>query len=450
MKPIFTLFLFLSILNLSAQTGAKPTKLSLEDCYQIAMEKNLDIQFTQKQEQFAKSGVSVAKSAYLPNADMSINYSRHLNVQENGAQSFNLGGIVFQTPGTPARPNSYSLNAQLSYTIFNGFNREYSIDKSIINQEQVANNRRNTIETVKYNIFLNYISISQTSQIVKIRKENLQVGQLDLERIKAQFAAGTVPESNVFAQESELANRELDLVRAENDHNIAKAKMLSLLGLNPDGDSDFKIEDIPIELSDSEIVNYYVNSKNLDNLIANALNNRFDYKTNKQNIEKLKLDVEISKASYYPSVFASTGWNWNNFELKDLDIGRSTAGLSLQIPIFQQFRVDYQVEAAQIQYEEAQKNLKQSELSLRNSLKSNLLTLEAAMKQLDIAKKSIAAAQQNYESVKARFEAGLLSINDFTIANANFINSKVNRINAIYNYMIAKKDLEFNSGNYKQ
>lgn len=449
MKPIFTLFLFLSILNLSAQTGAKPTKLSLEDCYQIAMEKNLDIQFTQKQEQFAKSGVSVAKSAYLPNADMSINYSRHLNVQENGAQSFNLGGIVFQTPGTPARPNSYSMNAQLSYTIFNGFNREYSIDKSIINQEQVENNRKNTIETVKYNIFLNYISISQTSQIVKIRKENLQVGQLDLERIKAQFAAGAVPESNVFAQESELANRELDLVRAENDHNIAKAKMLSLLGLNPDGDSDFKIEDIPIELSDSEIANYYVNSKNLDILIGNALNNRFDYKTSLQNLEKLKLDIEISKASYYPSVFASTGWNWNNFELNDLDIGRSTAGVSLQIPIFQQFRVDYQVEAAQIQYEEAQKNLKQSELSLRNSLKSNLLTLEAAIKQLEIAKKSIAAAQQNYESVKARFEAGLLSINEFTIANANFINSKVNRINAIYNYMIAKKDLEFNSGNYK-
>lgn len=450
MKPIFTLFLFLFILNLSAQTGATVTKFSLEDCYHIAMEKNLDIQFTQKQEQFAQSGVSVAKSAYLPNADMSINYSRHLNVQENGAQSFNLGGIVFQTPGTPARPNSYSMNAQLSYTIFNGFNREYSIDKSIVNQEQVANNRKNTIETVKYNIFLNYISISQTSQIVKIRKENLQVGQLDLQRIKAQFEAGAVPESNVFAQESELANRELDLVRAENDHNIAKAKMLSLLGMNADGESDFKIDDIPIELSDSDISNYYSKAKNLDNLIDNALNNRYDYKTNKQNIEKLKLDVEISKASYYPSVFASTGWNWNNFELNDLDIGRSTAGISLQIPIFQQFRVDYQVEAAQIQYEEAQKNLKQSELALRNSLKSNLLTLEAAMKQLEIAKKSIAAAQQNYESVKARFEAGLLSINDFTIANANFINSKVNRINAIYNYMIAQRDLEFNSGNYKQ
>ncbi len=442
-------FLFITSLSLtiSQETGI-PKSLSLEECYKLALEKNLDALFTKRQEYLAEAQVNTQFLQYLPSADINLFYSRHLNAEDGAAQKFTLGGIVFDLPGAPALPNSYSASGNINYILFNGFARENQYAASKKNLSQVKANNQFTIENIKLNIYRNYLTIALNKQIVNTRKENLKVVQKDLERVKALFESGLAAENDYIAQEVELNNRELELVRAENDYNIAKSNLNNSIGINPAVEVDYTLTDLPLDLNDGEIQLYLTQNSDVDGLINYAIDSRYDYKSTRENLDQLKLNIDVQKGSYYPNLSASLGWNWNNTKIGEFNLGRSFASVNLAVPVFQQYRVDFQIDQAQIQYEEARKNYEMGILSLKNTLLNNILTLKANKKQLEITAKSLIAAEKNFDNVKGRYEAGLLNINDYTIANVNMITSKINRITAVSNFLISKKQLEFNLGRY--
>lgn len=445
---LLLLLLFISINSLSAQDAIEKRVLTLEDCINIALEKNFDIKLSNSQKKLADADAKVAFGAYLPSANLSMSYNRHINAQDNGPISYNIGGQVITTPGVKAVPNSYSLNAYTNYTIFDGFNRENNYNRSHKNQEYTDKALLNTIEKTKFDIYKLFVNITRNSQIVKIRKENLNQGQADLDRLKALLEAGNIPINNIYAQEAELGNREFDLVKSENDFNISKASLLSLMGIKPDLDYDFKLNSIPDNLTDDEVRDFKLTIGGFTSALEKAIQTRYDIQSSNSSVEMAKLGVSMSQAAYLPSLNASGGWNWNNTELSAFDIGRSYFGLSLSVPIFDQYRTSYQVESSNFQLQQATINRNQLEQTIRTNLKSGFLNLEAAIKQLEITKKSIVSAEKNYESTKERFNVGTSNITDFTLANTNFITSKINRISAVYNFLLVKRELEFNIGNY--
>lgn len=442
------LLLIISINSLTAQDAIEKRVLSLEDCINIALEKNFDIKLSSSQKKLADADAKVAGGAYLPSANMSMSYNRHLNAQDGGPISYNIGGQVVTTPGSKAVPNSFSLNAFTNFTIFDGFNRENNYERSHKNQEYTDKALLNTIEKTKFDIYKQFVNITRNAQIVKIRQENMTQGQADLDRLRALLDAGTIPINNVYAQEAELGNREFDLVRSENDFNNSKAILLSLMGIKPDLDYDFKLNSIPENLTDNEIKEFKLKIGSFGSALDKAIQTRYDIQSSNSSVEMAKLGVSMSQAAYLPSLNASGGWNWNNTELTAFDIGRSYFGLSLSVPLFDQYRTSYQVESSNFQLQQATINRNQLEQSIRTSLKSGFLNLEAAIKQLEITKKSIVSAEKNYESSKERFNVGTSNITDFTLANTNFVTAKINRISAVYNFLSVKRELEFNIGNY--
>ncbi len=449
MKIKILIFLTILVFNsLISQDAIEKKVLSLEDCINIALEKNFDIKLSSSQKRLADADAKVAGGAYLPSANMSLSYNRHLNAQNGGPISYNIGGQVITSPGTKAVPNSYSLNAYTNYTIFDGLNRENNYERSHKNQEYSDKNLQNTIEKTKLEIFKQYVNITKNAQLVKIRKENLIQGQADLSRLKAQFDAGAIPINNIYAQEAELGNREFDLVRSENDFNNAKASLLSLMGIKPDLDYDFNLNSITEDLTENEIKDFKKNIGSFNSALDRATQTRYDIQSANTNVEMAKLSVNMSQAGYLPSLSASGGWNWNNTELSAFDIGRSYFGLSMSIPLFDQYRTSYQVESSNFQLQQATISRNQLEQTIRTSLRSGFLNLDAVIKQLEITKKSIVSAEKNYESAKERFKVGTSNITDFTLANTNFITSKINRISAVYNFLQVKRELEFNIGNY--
>ena len=75
-----------------------------------------------------------------------------------------------------------------------------------------------------------------------------------------------------------------------------------------------------------------------------------------------------------------------------------------------------------------------------------MLNLESAEKQLDLTINTQKSAELNYESFSEKLKVGTASITDYQNANNQLITARINRVNAIYTYFQAQKEVLYAIG----
>ncbi|MDC1068550.1 TolC family protein [Candidatus Kapabacteria bacterium] len=435
-KYILVIVIMISSQLMSQTSGG--LKLSLEDCLKIASEENFDIRLIEYQMDASKANLNSAFGRYLPG----INFNSGYNIQNFQLQSFtNPGEYEF------VQNRVYNMGVNANYTIFDGFNREASYKQAENNLNTTILNSEQTKSDISSQIFRNYITSIQNIQILNVRNENLNVGIKDLERLKAQYDAGAIPISDVYTQEAEVARRELNLLQAENDLQISKANLLSILGMDPTTNVELDINSFPQELDDEEILDFRKEVGSIETAVSKSMKQRSDLQASHYQKEFSESQVDIAYSSYYPSLSLSSGWNWNNTQFGDFQRnGRFTFGLNLQVPLFDRFQTNNQVQSSQLQFEQANTQYDKLVQTIKTSVKTAYLNLESAEKQIYIAKKSVKAANLSYMSQKERYELGASNINNVITANANLTSARIDLINAVYLLIQAQKEIEYQTG----
>lgn len=433
------LFFFQNIHSYSQSSSTGSIKIySLDECMKIADSANLDMMIAMAQIPAAQANQKAAFGGYLPQVNASMGYSRRLN--QLGGGQFNIGG--FRAPA-----DQYSASTLANITLFNGFSREANIDLANSNINATLQTVEQTRNQVKLAVIQQFLTILRNAKLVAVRSENLLLGKKELERAKARFEAGVAPIAIIYAQEADNGNRELELVQAENQVNIAKANLLSTMAHSPGEKAEFAENSFPTEITESEISNFRSKFSSVDEAYAQALANRPDFAAAKSRIEASKFSIIASKSGYYPSISATGGWSWANSEIKDFDLfGRSFVALNVDIPLFDAFRTNQQIQNAELQSKQNELEKERTQQTIRIQLQSGLLNVYSAEKQLEITNRSIVAANQNFESAKERFEVGTATIVDYLTANTQLITAKINRVNAVYNYFDAQVQVKFALG----
>ncbi len=445
-KVVLLIAVLISANSLYCQSVTGYNKVySLDECIIVALKNNPDLHVNQKRIDLSKSSLRSAFGAYLPSASASAGYSRQLNEQK--ASTAYIMGQLIEIPASD--PNSYQINAGIDYNLFDGFSRSASYDKA---DKTLASTEMNLsyYETyIKINIYRLYVDVIKKQQSLKIQKDNYETGKTEFEAIKAKFEAGTIHSGILASQEADLASREYNIVLAENDINVAKAELLYMMGLQPNLSVEFKESSLPDNITNDDANTFRTKYANLEYAINSALKDRYDYNATKLSVEASKNSLEIANAAWYPKVGLSLGWSWSNSKLSDFSTGRSYASMNINVPIFSQFNTEYQVESAKFEILQNETELYKLEQSIRNDIQKAFLIIESSQKQLEISERALNAAKKNYDITKERFEIGSASITDYILANNSYITSQLNRINSIYTYYLAQKELEFAVSNLK-
>ena len=411
---------------------------TLQECLAIADSANLDILIAQSGIQGAEADKKAAFGGYLPAITANAGYSRRLN--ELGGGQFNIGG--FRAPA-----DQFSLSSSANVTVFDGFGRESRIDATNSSLNAIKENVKQTKQQIALAIYQRYIAVLRSMQIVDIRKENLKLGQAELSRVTARYEAGVSPIAPIYAQEADNGQRELDLIQAENQVAISKAELLASMGLSPDMKAAFDGKSIPAEVQKETILQFRNQFTSLDEAVFSALKKRNDISAAMHRITAARSSVEASKSGYYPTIGATGGWSWFNSEFSGFDLfSRTFVGFSIDVPIFDAFRVQQQLENSRVQLQQTEIEYKRLEQTIRTQLQTGLLNLGAAEKQLEITDRSLKSAELNYQSAKERFDVGTSSIVEFQTANTQLVTAKINRINAVYNYVDAQYQIRFAMG----
>ncbi len=445
--PFKNLFLLFFIFHFSLYaddvTHSLKKVYSLQECLDIAVMNNYDLMVARQQVTAASADLTNAFGNYLPRMDFNMGYSRVLN--PDATRTVNLDSISFEIPGS--NPDSYSMNVSLSMPLFDGFSREANYKRAQTNLSAMNLNNEQAILSLRQMVYAQYVEVIKNYKIVQIRRENFERAKFELNRLQALYESGSISITDIYSQEAELANREIEIIVAENTLDKSKASLLTMMGLSPDIGADFLESSLPNTINDYEIVSFRRDIGSFNSAVNQAISNRLDLKAFKLAMEASEARVRSVMGQYLPAIYASGGWTWNHSEFNSFsERGRSFLGLQLNFPIFSNFSTNLQVQSSKLQFLQSEVQYAQKEQEIRQSVQNSFLNLEAAEKQIEVSKRALFAAEKSYESHKERYNVGAASIIEITFANSQLITSQINRVNAVYNYLQAKNDVMFSIG----
>jgi len=175
--------------------------------------------------------------------------------------------------------------------------------------------------------------------------------------------------------------------------------------------------------------------------------NRIEYKLLQTNIVLNQLDVKSKKAAYLPSVQLNGGFNEVFQEnhakfLYNNAYPNSFIGLGINIPIFSGGQRLNQLRQSQISVMKAQNDLHNAANGFKLQANSARITYENSIHSLDNQKRSRELAQEVLRVAKIKYQQGVGSNIEVTQAQTEFESADNQYIQALYNALISKVDLD--------
>ncbi|MFN0158424.1 MAG: TolC family protein [Bacteroidota bacterium] len=439
--------LLAGLLMTTTLATAQPKTLTLEQAKQTALERNLNVVQAQNSVESAQARALAARGEYLPSVSASANWNRYQN-DSPGASSIVLdnGQIIPGSSGFSVN-NSFSTGVNLNYTIFDGFRREGNVGaatSSAVASEYTSARAR---QSVVYQTESAYVTVLRNEQLVKVSEENLKRDRRQLERITEANRVGALSLADVYRQQSQVAEDELDLIRTQNEYDKSKADFVSLIGLDAFEEFQFSDPELNAQLATLETATPEQQTAGLNELTQRAIAARPDYLSAQQNYEATESGVSSARAGYLPTIGASAGYSLSNRELSRISDNKSLNwGIGIRWTLFDGFATNQSLQSAIVERRNAEVSVQQAQRDINVQIKKALLDLEAARKAVDVSKKGLRSAQEDLKIAEERYNLGAGTLLDLLTASAGYVSAQANKVNAAYGYIIAQRNLEYTIG----
>lgn len=448
MKQMFLVAaLCCSIVVAGAQTTAK-RQLSLDEAIKIALEQNINVRQAYNNMESAQSGVLSAYGLYMPTLSANGGWTRQQT--ERPASTQFVVGVPIEVPATSNTQNSFSAGLSAGYTLFDGFSREANFNRAVSNAVAAEQTSTRTRQQIVYQVQSLYLNVLRNEQLVKVSEENLKRDQRQLERITESNRVGASSVADVYRQQSIVANDELNLISAQNNYDKAVADLLSLIGVDVGVDYAIMDPTITTTIEETElkaiegIMNTFGQSR------ERALSVRPDYQSALASYDASESGVTAASSRYYPSINAFAGYNLSSTQLSTIQDQKGINwGLNIRWTLFDGFQTNQSIQQASATKRNAELTVLQAERNISVDVKKALLDLEAARKQYEASEKSLLSATQDRRVAEERYNLGAGTLLDLLTANANYVNSQASKVNATYNFIISRKNLEYAMGEQK-
>lgn len=464
--------ILLSIFIITQHTQAQniEKEWSIEDCINYALENNIQIKQGEINQEISKYDVKAAKYSTLPSLNGSAGHSY------NFGQTIDPFTNEFAT--TQVRSNQFALSSSIN--IFNGFQTINTIKRNQANWEVSQYELEKLKNDISLNIANLYLQILFNEELKKNADNQLEVTELQLERVKKQVTAGALPEGDLKDIEAQLATEELRQINADNQLKLSILNLQQILRIEASKEFKIKSPNLDHFKGVAELISPAVLYETAVEIMPEIKSAEFKLFSNKKS-------VQIAKGNYLPSLSFSasigTGFSGNNKELIRSIIlpprptGSFTAsgeevyapssipiyetkvfreqlgdnlnrsiGFRLNIPIFNNFGTRINVQKAKLNVQLAELAIEDSKQKLRQNIESAHTDAVAALKRYKAAEKSVEALKLSFQYTQERFNVGLLDSYNFTNEKNRLNDAQSELLQAKFEYIFKSKILDFYRG----
>jgi outer membrane protein TolC len=499
---VIVMLALLPALSSSAEAdddGRRVHRLSLRDCFLIALDNNLDLIWARKGPETETQRVLAQEAAFdfvlsggatHREAKQEISNLFSLNEYESDGASVGVsqnlkfggnysveltGGRSIQSGPLVSVPSNYGSDLAMSFNLplLDGFGKEaatINLELARGNLEISENDLKEQAESIMLSVEEAYWNLVAFEEALQVARQSLQRAQDQLDLNRKKVEVGTLAPIEITLAEAGVANQVEGLIQAETNLVNAMDTLRSYLSV-PETSTMWDEIIEPTDKPDFEPV-----SVELDAAIEAALTNRPDVASSRRLLQNAELNERVARRSLRPSLdlqFRVTP-SGNNFETI-LDPGPDgilgtpddppavtniTGKLSeaiSEIPDFNNY--DWSVgvgfampfgnradkanyAAARISRERAELVVEGQELGIRVEVRAAVRGIESGVKRVDAARANVVLQRKKLEAEQKKFENGMSTSFEVLEYQNDLASAELSEIQARLDYIKALAALE--------
>lgn len=442
--------LVLSGLALSsyAQQIAPPTasvrNFSLQDCINYAYEHQDSVVNAGLDVKNAEYKIKETKGTGLPQINGSVTFQDYTRSPVQVGPDFSkISQGLPLDPKAPLVPfpigavqytNNYTL--QGTQLLFSGTFLVGLQAAKTYKELSVRSLTRSKIQT-NVNVTKAYYQVLVSNEQIKLLDANIAQLKQQLDQTTQQNKQGFVEKIDVdrlSVQYNNLTTNRENVVRSlVLNYELLKFQMG--MPVHQEINLTDKLEDIHLEPQ--------IDNSNLDTTFYSK---RIEYNLLETNVKLNQLDVKSKKAAFLPTLSANAGFATSFQEnqtryLYSHNYPFNYIGLSLDIPIISGGQRHYQLKQSQVNVLKAQNDLANVKNAINLEASSATITFNNSLQSLNNQKRSRELAAEVLRVSKIKYGQGVGSSIEVTQAQTDFENADNQYIQALYNALISKVDL---------
>ena len=455
--------------ELQAQKATSEDSLNLEACIQYAWANALSLRSAQLNRRQAEVQLEGSRANLFP------------SLNANASHGYNFGRTIdpfsneFTT--TQIRTNNLSLNS--NWTLFNGF----SIQRSVQQRAFEVKASQKEVEAARNDAALQvasaYLEVVRFREQVKRFESQLENTRERLAQVRLFVEEGVRNRSELLEVRAQQAQDKLQLTNAQNQLELSRLRLKQ--AMNYPGNQALRLASVAPDSVRYEEV------EDLESIVASNLDRLPQLAAARLRENAASSGLAAAKGQRYPSVSLSSSINTGFSTQRRVQVGAQetettdtvtfngqevpltftnqrpvfeTPGfgnqlennlgqsvrLSLNIPIFNNYRTRTNVRQAMVQQDRAALNAAQTAQQVRNDIYNAYTQRKAAYRQYRSAKKSLQAQRLLLDQVQLRREEDLASYYDFVQVRNNYNIALTQLLEAKYNFIFRQKVFEFYQG----
>lgn len=264
----------------------------------------------------------------------------------------------------------------------------------------------------------------------------------NLEQTQRKYNAQKASELDLARAKTSLANAIPNVFDAENSVVLSLWQLKAVMGvdLSEEIDVDGTLLDY-----DDELLEVSVCMEQPD-LSGNSSLRQLDIQA-----QQLAASIKAQEYASLPSIALSFSYSMNamtnDFKFNTYRWSPySYVGLSLQVPIFAGGKRANAVRQARVQADELAVQAQETERQLRIAIRQCLNTMDTAVKSYSSALSAVESAAKAYDIASKSYSVGKNTLTDLNDAQLALTQARLTSSQAVYNYLVAKANLESHIG----
>ena len=427
MRPFFICCMFLSSFYVVAQnTTEADYRFSLEDCITFAFSNSYTRQSMKLSEQSTKEVYDLSKYLRYPNLSASL--SEGLNHSASSSSNWN---------------GSYGLNS--SVTLYQGGAITHAIEQNKLQADQTVLQTQQYDQNLVVQILQAFLSVLGNQELLKYQEAVISTSAEQLKQGEARWKAGSILESDYLLLNAQDASAKSNVLNTKIAivNNLISLK--NLLSMDP--------------MANLDIV--YPNDQEIDALallpsqeiaLQRCLATSPSLKLSQNSINMANNSLQLAKTGYSPTLSLGAGLgtghshDYSGFGSQLSNNFNQHIGLTLSIPLFDNFRTKSQVVQNKTALLQAEIKKKEQQLTLSQTLIQEYQNVISYYSQYRANNISQDAYYKTYMAYKAKFDAGAATVVDLLQQQNNYLNALNGFIQSKYGFLLNRKILDVYMG----
>ena len=439
------------------QSVEKNAVLNMKDCIELALQNSPKIKKARYNYGLSKGNLGIAKSGYFPTLGVGTGY----NVSESRTNRNNTSSNIYSAEANIKQLiwNFGKTNANIKMYNFDRIAALYDFEDIVLD----------TIFTVK----TNYYGVLAAKATVDVNRANVQINERNYQRTKAYFDEGIKSKIDLVNAEVYLSDSKVTLVNSEKLYQNALVKLNNsmYIAFAPEYEIEntetfnFSNNYAPVNLEKidekkdlstlpKEVGNAFLTSKvekinvlenykfepfpyTFEQAVNLAYKNRPDLKSFDATLNAVKEALKYTKREYLPEISASAGYGYRDkYNANSFNVG---VNLSSSVNIKGQ---KHKIDNAKIQVKMAENEIELAKQDIYFEVQDLYINMVQLEKQIPLLAVKVKQTLENFELADGRYAVGLGDYIELQDAKVNYNNAQVNYVQTVYNYNVARANLE--------